>query len=139
MQVPELGYKPFKKFNIHPIHPSVEKSTAVDWSLPSAIQEEELVLDWGKDADEDDEDDDKPKVDEKPQEEKLSEKPSDRKGQKKAGRFDIMAQQLKFIACLQILMEELGTLATGCEVDGGQLRLESCTSKHRKFVSFVIF
>ena len=35
-----------------------------------------------------------------------------------------MAQQLKFIACLQILMEELSTLATGCEVDGGQLRFQ---------------
>jgi hypothetical protein len=33
-----------------------------------------------------------------------------------------MAQQLKFIACLKIIMEELSTLATGYEVDGGQLR-----------------
>lgn len=31
---------------------------------------------------------------------------------------DIMAQQLKFVACLKILMEELSTLATGFEVDG---------------------
>ena len=37
-------------------------------------------------------------------------------------KLDIMAQQLKFIACLKILMEELSTLATGFEVDGGQLR-----------------
>ncbi|XP_023930909.1 dmX-like protein 2 [Lingula anatina] len=35
---------------------------------------------------------------------------------------DIMAQQLKYIACLKILMENLSTLATGFEVDGGQLR-----------------
>lgn len=35
-----------------------------------------------------------------------------------------MAQQLKFIACLKILMEELSTLATGFEVDGGQLRYQ---------------
>lgn len=34
------------------------------------------------------------------------------------GTFDIMAQQLKFVACLKILMEELSTLATGYEVDG---------------------
>ena len=33
-----------------------------------------------------------------------------------------MAQQLKFIAGLKILMEELSTLATGIESDGGQLR-----------------
>ena len=33
---------------------------------------------------------------------------------------DIMAQQLKFVACLKILMEELSTLATGFEVDGNR-------------------
>ncbi|XP_044259839.1 dmX-like protein 2 isoform X3 [Tribolium madens] len=38
--------------------------------------------------------------------------------------IDIMAQQLKFVACLKILMEELSTLATGFEVDGGQLRYQ---------------
>lgn len=37
---------------------------------------------------------------------------------------DVMAQQLKFVACLKILMEELSTLATGFEVDGGQLRYQ---------------
>ncbi|XP_064608806.1 dmX-like protein 2 isoform X2 [Liolophura sinensis] len=42
----------------------------------------------------------------------------------RAGDFDIMAQQYKFIACLKILMEELTTLATGFEVDGGQLRYQ---------------
>lgn len=41
---------------------------------------------------------------------------------KKETKLDIMAQQLRFIACLKILMEELSTLATGFEVDGGQLR-----------------
>ncbi len=41
---------------------------------------------------------------------------------KKSGVLDIMAQQLKFIACLKIMMEELSTLATGFEVDGGVLR-----------------
>ncbi|XP_030381698.1 dmX-like protein 2 isoform X2 [Scaptodrosophila lebanonensis] len=39
-------------------------------------------------------------------------------------KMDIMAQQLKFVACLKILMEELSTLATGFEVDGGQLRYQ---------------
>ena len=43
---------------------------------------------------------------------------------KKSKELDIMAQQLKFVACLKILMEELSTLATGFEVDGGQLRYE---------------
>lgn len=43
---------------------------------------------------------------------------------KTTGSLDIMAQQLKFVACLKILMEELSTLATGFEVDGGQLRYQ---------------
>lgn len=40
-------------------------------------------------------------------------------------QIDIMAQQLKFVACLKILMEELSTLATGFEVDGTQFFLPS--------------
>uniref|UniRef100_A0A6B2EFJ9 Putative rabconnectin n=1 Tax=Phlebotomus kandelakii TaxID=1109342 RepID=A0A6B2EFJ9_9DIPT len=44
--------------------------------------------------------------------------------QQRLGCLDIMAQQLKFVACLKILMEELSTLATGYEVDGGQLRYQ---------------
>ena len=43
---------------------------------------------------------------------------------KKTEVGDIMAHQLKFIACLKIMMEELATLATGFEVDGGQLRYQ---------------
>jgi DmX-like protein len=35
---------------------------------------------------------------------------------------DAFAQQIKYIACLKILIEELSTLATGFEVFGGQLR-----------------
>ena len=37
---------------------------------------------------------------------------------------DIFAQQYKFIACLKVMMEEMQTLATGFEVDGGQLRYQ---------------
>ncbi|KAK3098460.1 hypothetical protein FSP39_019692 [Pinctada imbricata] len=40
------------------------------------------------------------------------------------GGVDIFAQQYKFIACLKVLMEEMRTLATGFEVDGGQLRFQ---------------
>lgn len=38
--------------------------------------------------------------------------------------IDIFAQQYAFIACLKVLMEEMHTLATGFEVDGGQLRFQ---------------
>lgn len=43
---------------------------------------------------------------------------SDNKEAEETPTVDIMAQQLKFVACLKILMEELSTLATGFEVDG---------------------
>ena len=36
----------------------------------------------------------------------------------------MIAEQLKFRACLKILMTELRTLATGFEVDGGKLRFQ---------------
>ena len=44
--------------------------------------------------------------------------------QKTSTTIDVIAQQLKFIACLKIMMEELSTLATGFEVDGGLLRYQ---------------
>lgn len=56
--------------------------------------------------------------------------------------IDIMAQQLKFIACLKIMMEELSTLATGLEVDGGLLRfqlyvwLEKCVAALRQLCHY---
>ena len=48
------------------------------------------------------------------------------KGDKKnkIHQVDIFAQQYKFIACLKVMMEEMQTLATGFEVDGGQLRYQ---------------
>uniref|UniRef100_A0A6I8PMC7 Dmx like 2 n=1 Tax=Ornithorhynchus anatinus TaxID=9258 RepID=A0A6I8PMC7_ORNAN len=41
-----------------------------------------------------------------------------------AEEVDVIAEQLKFRACLKILMTELRTLATGYEVDGGKLRFQ---------------
>ncbi|EPB75130.1 hypothetical protein ANCCEY_05799 [Ancylostoma ceylanicum] len=41
-----------------------------------------------------------------------------------AGTPDVIAQHLKFVASLRILTEELSTLASGFEVDGGQLRFQ---------------
>lgn len=53
-----------------------------------------------------------------------SEEEQDKQLKTEGCQLDIMAQQLKFVACLKILMEELSTLATGFEVDGGQLRYQ---------------
>ncbi|XP_044575804.1 dmX-like protein 2 isoform X2 [Cotesia glomerata] len=98
-------------------------SSAMDWSQPVIREPEELELKW--DDDEPGEDAESPplsmdteKKTEQPKEEKRTESP------KPVGQLDIMAQQLKFVACLKILMEELSTLATGFEVDGGQLRYQ---------------
>ncbi|PAA63619.1 hypothetical protein BOX15_Mlig031963g1, partial [Macrostomum lignano] len=38
--------------------------------------------------------------------------------------LDVMTHQLRFVACQRIMSEELSTLATGFEVDGGQLRAQ---------------
>ncbi|XP_070175544.1 dmX-like protein 2 isoform X2 [Littorina saxatilis] len=53
-----------------------------------------------------------------------SEEKSTTKSGKQDNKVDIMAQQYKYVACLKVLMEELSTLATGFEVDGGQLRYQ---------------
>ncbi|XP_063539585.1 dmX-like protein 2 [Cydia strobilella] len=103
----------------------------LDWSAPvSKPKEDELVLDW-------DEDDDKGsgasgastpplemKMDKAEEAEVNGVTESEKEKEEEAPSVDIMAQQLKFVACLKILMEELSTLATGFEVDGGHLRYQ---------------
>lgn len=98
-------------------------SSALSMSMPV---EEELKLDFGND------DDDDEGVSEEEENGGLNfkfDKPADNDDKKLnqndgSDPLDIMAQQLKFVACLKILMEELSTLATGFEVDGGQLRYQ---------------
>ncbi|XP_033329143.2 rabconnectin-3 alpha isoform X7 [Megalopta genalis] len=98
-----------------------------DWSQPvSGKTEDELVLNWDDDVTEANDVDSPPlsmKLDGiETDESKVRE--NEEKNGKASGQLDIMAQQLKFVACLKILMEELSTLATGFEVDGGQLRYQ---------------
>ncbi len=96
----------------------------LDWSQPvGGKDDDELKLEWSDDAEDSDEDEQekKRKAAEKVKEE-MEEEEEDKS--KKSGVLDIMAQQLKFIACLKIMMEELSTLATGFEVDGGVLRYQ---------------
>lgn len=98
---------------------------------PKTLTEEKLELDWdaeGNDGEEDEEEKlsnkgsvlDFPSPKRKPSISRRTSVLSNDRDMSK--RTDIMAQQLKFIAGLKILMEELGSLATGFEVDGGQLR-----------------
>nr|XP_046248415.1 dmX-like protein 2 isoform X8 [Scatophagus argus] len=103
----------------------------LDWSQPVVkVDEDELKLDWGDDK-EDDEDDDDGLTMKKPEPEIKAEGGSDRGGTKlqrenslSESEVDVIAEQLKFRACLKILMTELRTLATGFEVDGGKLRFQ---------------
>ncbi|CAH1797131.1 unnamed protein product [Owenia fusiformis] len=116
----------------------LESANDFDWSTP-ATQTKAEEFDWGAPSfkieddepdfgipESDDDSDDNDKVeDDKPIEE--NDKPETEDSQKKGvqkGEMDLMGQQLKYIACLKIMMEELSTLATGFEVDGGQLRFQ---------------
>ncbi|XP_032686027.1 dmX-like protein 2 isoform X2 [Odontomachus brunneus] len=116
-----------------------DSAASVDWDTPSfdwsqsrCMEEDKLELNWDDDPVDGDDADSPPmsmKLDKKVEDAHKpdndnSKEDNDNNVVKSAGQLDIMAQQLKFVACLKILMEELSTLATGFEVDGGQLRYQ---------------
>ncbi|XP_076587874.1 dmX-like protein 2 isoform X6 [Chaetodon auriga] len=105
----------------------------LDWSQPMIkVEDDGLNLDWGDDKDDDeDEDDDDGLTMKKPEAETKADGGSGASGSKLQrensqgeSEVDVIAEQLKFRACLKILMTELRTLATGFEVDGGKLRFQ---------------
>ncbi|KAM7424441.1 hypothetical protein PAMA_000676 [Pampus argenteus] len=105
----------------------------LDWSQPMVkTEEDELKLDWGADnEDDEDEDDDDGLTMKKPEAVTKADRGSESGGPKLQredsqgeSEVDVIAEQLKFRACLKILMTELRTLATGFEVDGGKLRFQ---------------
>ncbi|XP_029949067.1 dmX-like protein 2 isoform X2 [Salarias fasciatus] len=107
-----------------------DSAGGMDWSQPAIqVEQDELKLDWGEDKEEDeDEDDDgltmkKPETDTQASKENSSPK-LQREDSQGESEVDVIAEQLKFRACLKILMTELRTLATGFEVDGGKLRFQ---------------
>ncbi len=129
------------------VQPSQAQADAFDWSTPAAVaksealnfdwsqpvngkKEDTLDLDWGSDSDSDSSEggitmknsfkEDNCAAVSASQMDSTDTEPE----QQEKGELDIMAQQLKFIACLKILMGEMATLTTGFEVDGGQLRLQ---------------
>ncbi|XP_053667929.1 dmX-like protein 2 [Anopheles marshallii] len=111
-------------------------STTMDWGAPVSSQvngEDDFKIVWDDDgaaAEDESSDDDggiQIKKKSEPESLPLNKNAETALGDEESvtgGSLDIMAQQLKFIACLKILMEELSTLATGFEVDGGQLRYQ---------------
>ncbi|XP_028679377.1 dmX-like protein 2 isoform X1 [Erpetoichthys calabaricus] len=116
---------------------SSDPGPTIDWSEPVfKLKDDELQLDWGDDKgeDEDEDEDGGITMKESSSGENIvkSEDPSS-PGMEKSpvpqqeesdSEVDVIAEQLKFRACLKILMTELRTLATGYEVDGGKLRFQ---------------
>ncbi|CAH1131144.1 unnamed protein product [Ceutorhynchus assimilis] len=113
--------------------PAINQSSAdFDWSGPvnGGVKTDDLDLKWSDDEGDADSDESgglAMKIGDKKEKEELLTREQTEEEEKKEevqNQVDIMAQQLKFVACLKILMEELSTLATGFEVDGGQLRYQ---------------
>lgn len=106
----------------------------LDWGAPvSKPADDEFKLEWDDDENQEDSDEndtglhmqsDKNKEKAEPQHSATATASRKESNADRNETLDIMAQQLKFVACLKILMEELSTLATGFEVDGGQLRYQ---------------
>nr|XP_016852002.1 PREDICTED: dmX-like protein 2 isoform X2 [Anolis carolinensis] len=111
-----------------------DSSSLVDWSKPAiTFEDEPLKLDWEdeKSGSQEDEEEDGLKMkdsklepDIKKQDEKSPDTSHSEEAEADESEVDVIAEQLKFRACLKILMTELRTLATGYEVDGGKLRFE---------------
>uniref|UniRef100_A0A674CK03 Dmx-like 2 n=1 Tax=Salmo trutta TaxID=8032 RepID=A0A674CK03_SALTR len=108
-------------------------SATLDWSQPLVkLEDDGLQLDWGDDKNDDEDDDDggltmkKTDVETKADEGSGGVRPPglQREDSQGESEVDVIAEQLKFRACLKILMTELRTLATGYEVDGGKLRFQ---------------
>lgn len=114
----------------------IETSDSLDWGAPvSKTADDEFKIEWDDNGDDNNSDEndvglsmgvDKKNIastNDKQPTEQLNSAAHSSNGER-TEMLDIMAQQLKFVACLKILMEELSTLATGFEVDGGQLRYQ---------------
>ncbi|XP_054858297.1 dmX-like protein 2 [Eublepharis macularius] len=114
--------------------PMAESVPLIDWSQPAVTFEDEpLKLDWGENrssSQEEEEEDgllmkgSKLEAKSQKQDEKSPDANQSEDGDKEETEVDVIAEQLKFRACLKILMTELRTLATGYEVDGGKLRFQ---------------
>ncbi|XP_037104413.1 dmX-like protein 2 isoform X1 [Syngnathus acus] len=106
-----------------------DNAGGMDWSQPiGKSEDDELKLEWGDDKDDDEDDDEDCLTMKKLETETKAEGTFETKLQRDASQgeseVDVIAEQLKFRACLKILMTELRTLATGFEVDGGKLRFQ---------------
>lgn len=115
-----------------------------DWSQPSVtLPDEALELKWDSDKDEEDDEEEEETQNAKsdgtvdntsvfqdaqdatsPLMETVTGEDSGESKDFIAPADDILAAQLKFTACLKIMTNELRTLSTGYELDGGKLRYQ---------------
>uniref|UniRef100_A0AAX7U826 RAVE complex protein Rav1 C-terminal domain-containing protein n=1 Tax=Astatotilapia calliptera TaxID=8154 RepID=A0AAX7U826_ASTCA len=115
-----------------------------DWSQPSVVvPDEPLELKWDSDKDDEENDEDEEETKngksgsgsvfhepvslvEESEDSNDYIEPSD----------DILVTQLKFAACLKIMTNELRTLSTGYELDGGKLRYQLCLWLEREVLTY---
>lgn len=119
-----------------------------DWSQPSVVvPDEPLELKW--DSDKDDEDNDEDEEEETKNAKSgsgsvfhepvsLGEESEDSNDYIEPSD-DILVTQLKFAACLKIMTNELRTLSTGYELDGGKLRYQLCLWLEREVLTYTYF
>ncbi|XP_008416474.1 dmX-like protein 1 isoform X4 [Poecilia reticulata] len=122
-----------------------------DWSQPSmALPDEPLDLKWDSDKDEEDEDEENVLENDKKADNGVFQDRQDsmvtiaetvKSEESEDGddfivpSEDIFLAHLKFTACLKIMSNELRTLSTGYELDGGKLRYQLCQWLEREVVS----
>ncbi|XP_055517092.1 dmX-like protein 2 isoform X3 [Leucoraja erinacea] len=106
-------------------------SAGFDWGAPVVtISDDALKLDWDNDLEDENEEEgglvmkDAEKVNVAENEKGVPGESPAVQREDSISQVDVIAEQLKFRACLKILMTELRTLATGYEVDGGKLRFQ---------------
>ncbi|XP_061426779.1 LOW QUALITY PROTEIN: dmX-like protein 2 [Lethenteron reissneri] len=129
-------------------HPSSGHHTAesADWaSSAMTVADEPLELSWDSEEDEEEEEDEEDDDDEdqgitmkktrafKKGTADVVESDAEKRPESLPpappgtdGYVDVMAEQMKFRACLKLLVDELRTLATGYEVDRGKLHVQLC-------------
>lgn len=125
-----------------------ESVLSFDWSQPSlTVPDEPLELKWDSDKDDDEENDE----DEEETKNSKSGRTADScsvfqdavstgEESEDGNSFieptdDILVAQLKFAACLKIMTNELRTLSTGYELDGGKLRYQLCLWLEREVLT----
>lgn len=101
-----------------------KEEETTDWSAPTVIPNDELELKWSDDDEEKEEEEGDFKSDANPAKQTTADDAPESKELCKTQTVDFIAQHLKFIAILRIMMDEMSTLASGFEIDGGQLRFE---------------